>query len=73
MRTSEQIDAMELMGLNPIGSSKRILQRVEELEKEAITKALDMNDWNQSKAARFLRIPRHVLIYRMEKFGVGNK
>lgn len=43
---------------------------LEELEKEAIVKALEMNDWNQSKAARFLKIPRHVLIYRMEKFGI---
>lgn len=43
---------------------------LEELEKEAIMKALDMNDWNQSKAARFLKVPRHVLLYRMEKFGI---
>lgn len=46
---------------------------LEELEKEAIIKALEMNDWNQSKAARFLRIPRHVLIYRMEKFNIRIK
>lgn len=46
---------------------------LEELEKEAIIKALEMNSWNQSKAARFLRIPRHVLIYRMEKFGMIRK
>lgn len=46
---------------------------LEELEKEAILKALDMNNWNQSKAARFLKIPRHVLIYRMEKFGIKDK
>ncbi len=43
---------------------------LDDLEKEAIIKSLEMNNWNQSKAARFLRIPRHVLIYRMEKFNI---
>ncbi|MEK7850449.1 MAG: sigma 54-interacting transcriptional regulator, partial [Deltaproteobacteria bacterium] len=43
---------------------------LDELEKEAIMKALDINDWNQSKAARFLKVQRHVLLYRMEKFGI---
>jgi DNA-binding NtrC family response regulator len=28
------------------------------------------NDWNQTKSASFLQIPRHVLVYRMEKFGI---
>jgi len=40
------------------------------LEKEAISLALLRNDWNQTKAAYFLQIPRHVLVYRMEKFGI---
>jgi two-component system NtrC family response regulator len=40
------------------------------LEKEAISLALLRNDWNQTKAASFLQIPRHVLVYRMEKFGI---
>lgn len=43
---------------------------LDELEKEAIFKALEMNNWNQSRAARFLKIPRHVLLYRMGKFGI---
>lgn len=46
---------------------------LEELEKEAIMKALDMNGWNQSKTARFLKIPRHVLLYRMGKFGIKDR
>jgi len=43
---------------------------LEELEKEAVLEALRRNGWNQTKAAAFLRIPRHILIYRMEKFGI---
>jgi DNA-binding NtrC family response regulator len=43
---------------------------LEQLEKEIVREALERNDWNQTSAARFLRIPRHVLIYRMEKYGI---
>jgi transcriptional regulator with GAF, ATPase, and Fis domain len=35
-----------------------------------VLEALERNDWNQTKAARFLRIPRHTLIYRMEKYAI---
>ena len=41
-----------------------------ELEKAIIIQALERTDNNQSAAARFLRIPRHKLLYRMEKFGI---
>lgn len=43
---------------------------LEDLEKEAVLEALQRNDWVQTKAAKFLRIPRHTLIYRMEKYGI---
>jgi two-component system NtrC family response regulator len=43
---------------------------LEELEKEAVLEALRRNGWNQTKAAAFLRIPRHILLYRMEKFSI---
>ncbi len=43
---------------------------LEELEKEAVLIALRRNGWNQTRAAAFLRIPRHTLIYRMEKYGI---
>jgi len=43
---------------------------LEEIEKEAILEALQRHRWNQTRAATFLHIPRHVLIYRMEKFGL---
>ncbi|MBE0599601.1 MAG: sigma-54-dependent Fis family transcriptional regulator [Desulfuromonadales bacterium] len=44
---------------------------LEAMEKEAIHLALLRNDWNRTRAASFLQIPRHVLVYRMEKFGIG--
>jgi two-component system NtrC family response regulator len=43
---------------------------LEVLEREVVLQALERNGWNQSRAAMFLRIPRHVLLYRMEKYGI---
>jgi len=37
-------------------------------EKKLIVEALDKCGWNKSKAAKFLNIPRHVLIYRIKKY-----
>lgn len=41
------------------------------LEKEVILRALQLNRMNQSRTARYLRIPRHILLYRMKKYGIG--
>jgi DNA-binding NtrC family response regulator len=41
---------------------------LEEVEKGLIIKALEKSNGNRSQAARLLKIPRHVLIYRLEKF-----
>ena len=43
---------------------------LEQLEREVVVAALERNQWNQTAAARFLRIPRHTLIYRMEKYEI---
>ena len=43
---------------------------LEDLEKEAVLEALRRCGGNQTKAAAFLRIPRHTLIYRMEKYAI---
>jgi len=43
---------------------------LEQLEQEVVVEALERNNWNQAAAARFLRIPRHTLIYRIEKYGI---
>ena len=43
---------------------------LEQLEREVVVEALERNHWNQAAAARFLRIPRHTLIYRLEKYEI---
>ncbi|NOZ86569.1 MAG: sigma-54-dependent Fis family transcriptional regulator [Deltaproteobacteria bacterium] len=43
------------------------------LEKTIIENALEMNGYNQSRTARFLRIPRHVLLYRIQKYDIRTK
>jgi two-component system, NtrC family, response regulator len=43
---------------------------LEDIEKGLILKALAKSNGNRSQAARLLKIPRHVLIYRLEKFGI---
>lgn len=43
---------------------------LEAVEKSLIEQALSLAEGNRSQAARLLQIPRHVLIYRLEKFGI---
>ena len=45
---------------------------LEQLEREVVVEALERNDWNQTSAAKFLQIPRHTLIYRMEKYDIAS-
>ncbi|MBN2340089.1 MAG: sigma-54-dependent Fis family transcriptional regulator [Deltaproteobacteria bacterium] len=42
-----------------------------DIEKSIIEKVLQLQNGNVSQAANFLQIPRHVLAYRMEKFGIS--
>jgi len=41
-----------------------------DLEKEVIERALRMKRGNITQAAVYLRIPRHILVYRIEKYGL---
>jgi len=41
-----------------------------EAEKKLIQEALTKAGWNRTQAARDLNIPRHVLVYRMKKYGL---
>ncbi len=43
---------------------------LEEAERNLILEALEKTGWNKTKAAKRLEIPRHVLIYRLKKFGI---
>lgn len=41
-----------------------------EAEVSLVREALERCGWNRTKAARYLSVPRHVLIYRMKKYGI---
>jgi DNA-binding NtrC family response regulator len=61
-------------GGTPVGAVFRLPDdgySLEQLEREVVVSSLERNQWNQTAAARFLRIPRHTLIYRMEKYGIA--
>ena len=54
-----------LLNLPPEGLS------LEEVEREIIRQALLMHNGNQTRAARYLNITRSALIYRMQKYNLG--
>jgi len=66
----------KVRGIHKYGASVSVINlpaegySLEQLEREIVLEALQRNDWNQTAAARFLKIPRHVLIYRMEKYEI---
>ncbi|MFN8178422.1 MAG: sigma-54 dependent transcriptional regulator [bacterium] len=41
-----------------------------DLEREIIVRALAKHDGNRTRTAEYLQIPRHVLLYRIEKFAI---
>ncbi len=41
-----------------------------DLEKRVIERVLEMKKGNIAESARYLRIPRHILVYRIEKYGI---
>jgi DNA-binding NtrC family response regulator len=43
---------------------------LEEIEKEIFRQALEKNNWNQSRTAKYLNITRDTLIYRMQKYSL---
>lgn len=44
---------------------------LDEIERRSIQIALEKTNGNQTQAAKFLQIPRHILLYRMRKLGAG--
>jgi len=74
-------DIMELADLperigRPSTSMNKVLNLPEEgysleaLEQEAVEEALRRCHGNKSKAAAFLKIPRHMFLYRLEKYNI---
>jgi transcriptional regulator with PAS, ATPase and Fis domain len=74
--TLEELPAKIRNGNSPIPVSSSVINLppggypLEQLEREVVITALERNQWNQTAAAHFLRIPRHTLIYRMEKYEI---
>ncbi len=75
LRTADRIDKHEVLlpsmteqstGFTPDIPPEGL--SLPEVEKGLIEKALRQSNGNRSQAARLLKIPRHVLIYRLEKF-----
>ncbi len=78
LRKKSVIDPEDLQLLSPKSSSGFLDPEIpdegialEEIEKQYIIKALEKAGQNRSKAARLLKIPRHVLLYRLEKYGLS--
>jgi len=44
---------------------------LDDMVRDLVIQALEAKNWNQSAAARLLRIPRHVLQYRISKYGIA--
>ena len=77
LRRSEVIQAADIVFGTGATASRDFLPDIppdgislDEVEKELIVKALARSSGNRSEAARLLRIPRHVLIYRLEKYNL---
>jgi DNA-binding NtrC family response regulator len=64
-RSSEDVDETADAVSMPVGS-----MTLEEMEREAIVRALDQVSHNQVRAAKLLGISRDTLRYRMKKFGL---
>jgi len=45
----------------------------QEAEKKLVTDALEKCGWNKTRAAKFLDIPRHVLVYRIKKYDISEE
>jgi len=83
LRRSDRLSVKDLPGdfgaFNPRESSRTSGERMEpalplrDQERRLITDALQKSGWNRSRAARLLNIPRHVLIYRIKKYGISEE
>jgi DNA-binding NtrC family response regulator len=72
MRTGHAIDeALAGQHLAALaGEAAPATATLREIERTAVLEALRSSGWNQSRAARRLGVPRHILLYRMKKFDI---
>ena len=70
-RTIEKEDLPpEILNPRPMKAGPSPSKGLRETEKELVEDALRRAGGNQSKAARLLGVPRHVLLYRIKKYGI---
>jgi two-component system NtrC family response regulator len=69
--TSEVKNQIDLMAKEQGDFAPPVQMTLPEMEKRAVVDALVRSSWNQTRAARLLGIPRHVLLYRMKKFDIS--
>ncbi len=53
--------------------SKSLKERLQSCEEQIIRQTLMQHDWNQSKAARSLKISEQIMRYRMKKLGIARE
>jgi DNA-binding NtrC family response regulator len=73
--TLELTDLPPRIGRSPVRSGSVLSlpdegYPLEDLEREAVEIALKRCAGNKTRAAKFLRIPRHTLLYRLEKYNI---
>jgi len=76
---SGRVGAQDLpadFGRSAVSSGSAVVQlpeeglSFEEVERDILVAALERHDWNQTHAARYLRMTRNTLIYRMNKYDI---
>lgn len=65
--SADKVTVSNLIELPEVGLS------LLDLEKDIILRVLEQKKWNVSQSASYLSVPRHVLAYRMEKYGIERK
>ncbi len=65
---SQALTQKDITNFTPYRADKNF--NLKEIEKELVLKALEINNWNQSRAAEFLGISRKQLINKMKKYGL---
>ena len=59
-----------LRGLRQLANRAKPRHGLFDVERQVVAHALARHRWNISAAARALGVPRHVLAYRIEKYGL---
>jgi len=66
---TKEIQDLDVPSVNNIGLEALL----EQIEKKLILEALKNNDFNQTTTAKYLKINRSTLQYKMQKFGIDDK